>query len=344
MAIYTRILKQRVRAIISWIAGQARNDKSNYMTTKQIYDLAVKMGIKADLRGEQKVKKYLERGKKKYEEMSAVEKSEFDLEKLFNPYSDTRILFDCEKKEVKKILAGVDMEGAELLLAEKFGADLVITHHPEGLALADLHSVMDLQAEVLSQYGVPINIAESLIKPRISEVGRGVSPINHNRSVDMARILKLNYMCVHTPADNLGANFLVNLLKKKKCEYVSEVLKMLKEIPEFNQAGKLKAGPKLFVGAPENSCGKVVITEFTGGTSGSKEIYEKMAQAGIGTIIGMHMSEEHRKEAEKYHLNVVIAGHMASDSLGMNLFLDELEKKGVQVTATSGLIRVKRGK
>ena len=69
-----------------------------------------------------------------------------------------------------------------------------------------------------------------------------------------------------------------------------------------------------------------------------------MAQAGIGTIIGMHMGEEHRKEAEKYHINVVIAGHMASDSLGMNLFLDELEKKGIEVVPVSGLIRVKRFK
>jgi hypothetical protein len=56
------------------------------------------------------------------------------------------------------------------------------------------------------------------------------------------------------------------------------------------------------------------------------------------------MSEEHKKEAEKYHLNVVIAGHMASDSLGMNLLLDEIEKKGVEVVAVSGLIRVKRFK
>jgi hypothetical protein len=56
----------------------------------------------------------------------------------------------------------------------------------------------------------------------------------------------------------------------------------------------------------------------------------------------MHMSEEHRREAEKNHINVVIAGHMASDSLGMNLFLDELVKQGITVIPTSGLIRFSR--
>lgn len=302
------------------------------------------MGIKADLRGEQKVKKYLARFKKQYEKMSAEEKKEFDQEKLTNPYSDTRILVQGGDRQIKKIMVGVDMEGAELLLADKLGADLVIAHHPEGKALADLSGVMDLQAEVLADYGVPINIAESLIKPRISEVSRGLSPINHNRSVDIARLLNLDFICVHTPADNLGANFLVKALKNKKPETVGEVIELLKEIPEFKQAVQYNAGPKIFVGSPDASCGKITVTEFTGGTSGSKEIYEKMAQAGIGTVIGMHMGEEHRKEAEKYHVNVVIAGHMASDSLGLNLFLDELEGKGAQIIPLSGLIRVKRKK
>ncbi|MBU0636782.1 Nif3-like dinuclear metal center hexameric protein [Patescibacteria group bacterium] len=312
------------------------------MTTQQIYKLAIQMGIKADLRGEQKVKKYLERFKKNYEKISHEEKKEFDVEKLINPYSDTRILVDNKKKNIKKIFVGIDMKGTELLLAEKFNADLVIAHHPEGKALADLASVIDLQAEVLANNGVPINIAESLIKTRISEVSRNLSPINHNRSVDIAKILKLDFICVHTPADNLAANFLVKTIEKEKPETLNEVLDMLKKIPEFKEAINYNAGPKIFVGYPEASCGKIVVSEFTGGTNGSKEIYEKMAQAGIGTIISMHMNEDYRKEAEKYHINVIVAGHIASDSLGINLFLDELEKTNMDIVAISGLIRVKR--
>lgn len=315
------------------------------MTTQQIYELAVKLGIKADLRGEIKVKKYLERIKEKYEKLDKEKKDEFDLDKLSNPYSDTRILVNNGKRQIKKILAGIDMEGPELLLANQLkDIDLVITHHPEGKALADIHDVINLQAQVLAGYGVPINIAESVIRPRVSEVSRNVSPINHNRSVDLAKILKLDYICTHTVADNLGANFLVRLIKKKRLETVEDVLSMIKEIPEFREAIKYNAGPVLFVGNPDSSCGRVALTEFTGGTAGAKEMYEKIADAGIGTIVGMHMTEEYRKEAEKYHINVVIAGHMASDSLGMNLFLDELEKKGIQIITCSGLIRVKRFK
>jgi hypothetical protein len=56
----------------------------------------------------------------------------------------------------------------------------------------------------------------------------------------------------------------------------------------------------------------------------------------------MHMKEESKKEAETANINVVVAGHMSSDSLGMNLFLDELEKRGIEIVPCSGLIRVSR--
>lgn len=314
------------------------------MTTKQIYDLAIKLGIDSDLRGKEKVAKYLEREKNKFAKLDQEAKKYFDQEKLMNPYSDTRLLVDNGRPQVKKILTGIDIDGAELLLAKQLGVDLVIAHHPHGVALADLHSVMDLQAEVLADYGVPINIAESVIKSRISEVSRGFSPVNHNQAVDMAKILGLDFMCTHTIADNLGADFLVKLIKQqeKKLEYVEDLVNLLLEIPEYQSARRMKTGPVLFAGTMDNHCGKIVVTEFTGGTEGSKDMYEKMAQYGIGTIVGMHMSEEHRKEAKKYHINVVIAGHMASDSLGMNLFLDEVEKQGIEVIPISGLVRVKR--
>ena len=283
------------------------------------------------------------RVKKKYEKLDKEKKAEFDEEKLINPYSDSRILVSGNSNQVKKIMVGVDLEGPEMLLAKQRGdIDLLFSHHPEGKALADLHSVMDLQAEVLADFGVPINVAEKIMHPRISEVGRGVTSGNYNRWVDFAAALKLDLMCVHTPCDNLGAKFLTGLIAKKKPEFIGELLDLLKEIPEYKEAGKLNAGPKLFAGSAEHHCGKIAVTDFTGGTEGAKELYEKMSHAGIGTVIGMHLSEKGREEAEKHHLNIVIAGHMSSDSLGLNLFCDELAKKGIEIIPIGGFIRIKR--
>ncbi|MEI6288224.1 MAG: NGG1p interacting factor NIF3 [bacterium] len=313
------------------------------MTLKQIYALAIALGIKNDLRGEAKVKNNLKKIKVKYDALSEDKKKEFDLERLTNPYSDTRILYD-NGNQIKKILVGVDVDPQEIILAKMLGYDTVMAHHPEGSALADLGDVMHLQAEVLSQYGVPINIAEAITKKRISEVARGVSPINHYRSVDAARLLDINFICVHTPCDNLAATFLEREVKKAKPETVGEVVEAIKKISEYAEAIIRKQGPKIFAGNEDNQAGRIAFTEITGGTSNSKDIYEKMAHAGIGTIVGMHMSEEHKKEASKYHVNVVIAGHMSSDSLGINQFLDEVEKHGVKTDPFSGLIRIKRKK
>jgi hypothetical protein len=312
------------------------------MTLKQIYNLAIKIGIEADLRGKTKVKEYLVRQKEKYQKLSPEKKREFDKERLNNPYSDTRILNEPKnpQKSIKRILAGIDIGVGELLLAKELGKiDLVFSHHPHGQALANLDDAMHLQTEVLAQYGVPINVAEGLLKPRISEVARSLSPANHNRVVDAAKLLNLGFLCSHTACDNLVANFLDQKITKSQPEYVGDLLKILKGIPEYKEAIKIGAGPQLFAGNEDNRCGRIVLTEITGGTEGSAKIYEKMAQAGIGTIIGMHMSEEHKKEAETAHINVVIAGHMSSDSIGVNLFLNQLEKQGIKIIPCGGLIR-----
>lgn len=321
------------------------------MNIQDIYKLAIRIGIENDFRSKAQIGKQLKRINEKYEKLPKEEKEFFDREKLTNPYPDTRIHFDNGIKNIKRVLAGIDIDSGDLMIARylsdknpKKAIDLAINHHPVGKALADLTDVMHLQADVLSQYGVPINIAESLLKVRISEVARGVNPANHFKVVDSAKNISINLMNVHTPADNLVAKFVEKKIKKDKPEYVSEVLKSLLEIPEYKEAAKKGFGPTLFTGSPDSRCGRIAFSEITGGTEGSPKIYEKMANAGIGTVVAMHQSEEHKKAAEKAHINVVIAGHISSDSIGMNLFLDQLENKGIEIVPCSGLIRISRNK
>lgn len=315
------------------------------MTIKEIFDLAIKLGIKADFRGEEGVAKFLERKKKRFEKLDAKGKEYFDKEELENPFLDSRILNISNDKEIKKVMVGIDIEPAEILMAKQLGdIDLVIGHHPDGKGLAHLGDVMNLQCDVLNYYGVPINIAEALMKPRISEVSRGVNSANHERTIDSARLMGVNLMNSHTPCDNLAAKFLSDLINEKKPETVGELIEILNEIPEYRKAIEIGVGPRIFVGSNDNRCGKIAMSDITGGTSGSAKLYEKMANAGIGTVVGMHMSEEHKKEADMAHINIVIAGHISSDSLGVNLFIDELEKEGIEVVPCSGFIRVSRVK
>jgi len=317
------------------------------MTIGEIYELAIKMGVEVDPRGEDGVKKVLKRLNQEYEERSPAKKKNFDLESLRNPYADSRILFGDRTIAVDKVAVGIDIEPAELLLVDRLnqkgeGIDLAIAHHPEGISLAGLPEVMESQIDLLAGYGVPVNVVEGLMGDKITEIKRRVSPGNHARAVDAARLLGIPFMNIHTPADNLVFHYLEERIAQTRPEYVKDVLEMLEEIPEYNEAAKFKLGPTLFTGAEKNRAGKVVAASLTGGTEGSKNIYERLVAAGVGTVIGMHASEEHVKKAKEHHLNLVIAGHMSSDSVGMNLLLDELEKQGIQIIPFSGFIRISR--
>lgn len=317
------------------------------MTLKEIYDLAVQMGIDADPRGRAGVEKYLARRKKEYDGLTKTKRSEYDLEDLKHPFSDSRILTGDLAMKVDKVMAGIDIDASEVVLAELLnqkgaGIDVLMAHHPVGPSQAALHEVMDMQADTMVRYGVPVNIAEGITRDRVSEVARRFGPRNHNQPVDAARLLGLALMCTHTITDNLVFDFLAKLFEKREAETVGDVLSILMELPEYQEAAKGKAGPTLFSGSEKNRAGKIAPLEITGGTEGSSIVYEKLSQAGIGTIISMHASEDHRKEAQKHHINLVVAGHMSSDSLGMNLLLDALEARDVEIVPCSGLIRVSR--
>lgn len=316
------------------------------MKLREIYQLAIETGIEADPRGREVVEAELEKRKEAFEKLSDTDKAFFDSDKLTNPYSDTRILAGDPEAEIGGLLAGVDMETPEVVLADRLrekgeSIDLLMAHHPEGAALAGLHEVMGLQADLWHKYGVPINVGDALMDARAREVQRGLSPANHDRAVDAAKLLGQSMMCVHTPADNLVSQFLQKLIDDEAPKYVDDVVKLLKTVPEYQAGAKIGAGPRIVVGSGGRRAGQSLVV-MTGGTGGPQGAIEKLAAAGVGTLIEMHMDEKTRKKAEEHHLNVIIAGHIASDNIGINLWLDKLEERGVSVKTCSGVVRVKR--
>ncbi|MBM4128535.1 MAG: NGG1p interacting factor NIF3 [Nitrospira sp.] len=317
------------------------------MKLNDLYRKAIEIGIDNDPRGKEAVLKDLERKTKDFEGLKPEEKEFFDLESLENPYSDSRILYGSGEEEIKSILIGIDIEVGEILLADSLRSkgrrvDLLLSHHPEGRAYANLYNVMNMQSDILNRFGVPINIAEGLMDKRIKEVERKLLPVNHTRAVDAARLLGIPFLCLHTPSDNMVTSYLQRLFDEKKPYLVGEALDMLKGIAEYREAGLNSVGPKIFLGSKERKAGKIFV-DMTGGTEGSKEIFESLTTSGVSTIVAMHLSEEHRKEAEKHHLNVIIAGHISSDNLGLNLLLDTLTKgDALEVLECSGFKRFSR--
>ncbi|MBS3819030.1 NGG1p interacting factor NIF3 [bacterium] len=318
------------------------------MKLQKLYKKCVDIGMKNDLRGKDEINKILKEEKEKYDNLKKDEVEYYDKDRLFNPFSDTRILYGNSKTEIKKVIVGIDMEIGEILLTHTLNKekdqpiDLIISHHPEGYALARLYDVMKLQPELMAQYGVNISVAEQLMEKRIGEIQRRLMPVNHNRAVDAARTLGIPMMCVHTPADNCVTTYLKKTFEKEKPDKLKDLMKILKNFPEYKKHSKLQVPPKIVSGSENNKCGKIYV-DMTGGTEGSKEIFEKYANSGVSTLVGMHLGEEHLKNAKKANLNVVIAGHVSSDTLGLNLLFDEIEKEEkLEFVGISGFERIKR--
>ncbi|MFW9849239.1 MAG: NGG1p interacting factor NIF3 [Candidatus Thorarchaeota archaeon] len=308
--------------------------------------MIVEMGINADPRGKDGVNRVLEKSKKDLEKLEGKKKELADKDVTWNPYTDCRLLYGDEEREINSVLSGIDISPGEIVLADRLAdkgdqIDLVLAHHPHGIGTSNLDFVMRLQPEQWAKIGVPIAQAESAMGPRLKEVHFLTKSRNHTQTIDAARLLDMPFMCSHTPADSLGYQYITKYLEEKSPDTLGDLLEVLLEIPEYQEAEKVGAGPEILVGNSSGSCGQKTVF-FTGGTSSNPRALELLARAGVSTIITMHMGENLKKQAEEEGLYVVIAGHDSSDSIGMNLILDELEKNGLKTFACSGLFRNKR--
>jgi hypothetical protein len=319
------------------------------MKFKDFYNAVIETGIENDLRGRDEIQKLLAEEQGKFDKLDEKEREYFDRDRLFNPFSDTRILHGDAELEVNKAIVGIDMEVGEVLLTyllnKELGRkiDLIIAHHPEGYALVRLFDVMKLQSDLMAACGITLSVAEKLMEKRIGEVERRLMPINHNRTVDVARLLGLPMICIHTAADNCVTHYLTRLFEKEKPSRLKDILQLLKSIPEYKRSAALQLPPRIVSGSEDSRCGKIFV-DMTGGTEGAKEVFEKYAAGGVSTLVGMHISEDHLENAKKANLNVVIAGHISSDSLGLNLLLDTVEKTSpLEFVCVSGFERVRRG-
>jgi len=139
------------------------------LTLQQVFELGLKIGIAADPRGGDGVKRHLARIKGQFDDLKEDERQYFDKNRLANPYDDSRIHVGDLRAPVKRVLAGIDIGAGEILLASQLNErgkkiDAIIAHHPIGGSLAALADVMDMVVDVYEQIGVPVHAAEKIME------------------------------------------------------------------------------------------------------------------------------------------------------------------------------------
>lgn len=253
--------------------------------------------------------------------------------------SDSEVYLDGE---VRRVYVGIDIDVGELLLARTLGVDGVIAHHPVGSrARLGLPAVIERHEAQMRAEGIPAGVAHEMMLARKRPVARALHTTNYDRVVDAARQLQIPLMNIHLAADIIGRQFLMDFVGRVvdgQATTVGSLIEELKTLPEMEAS---LVQPELWLGKAENPVGRWIV-QMAAGTNGGAPIYRTYYEHGINTILAMHIDDRDLRELEQLQLpraNLVITGHMPSDSIGMNRVIDALEQRGIEVIAGSGVIR-----
>lgn len=150
-------------------------------------------------------------------------------------------------------------------------------------------------------------------------------------------------MAIHNPCDEIGRRAMDEALRMdlQKGATVRDAITVLNRLPEF-----ARALTKIVVrmGAESNPVGTWVVVHGAG-TNGGYPVANAAFENGIDTVFYIHVDvgqlrrlwDEYGREGGK---NLVVTGHIASDSIGINVLVRELRKRGLRVDCYGGVLDV----
>jgi hypothetical protein len=262
-------------------------------------------------------------------------------------YPDSAIITGDSSKEIKNLYVSIDTDTAEVLLVKELinsglNIDGILSHHPVGKCYHLLSGVIEIQRDNWVKFGVNKTVADKLLKNMFFEETIEAKG-NQLGTENACSKLNIPLMCIHTPIDNIVQSFFERLFTYKNNLSLNEALEIINDIPECLQSALNGDGPFIVNDKIKNNknIGKIMV-DMTGGVDPPDEIFMHLKKAGVETIIGMHYGIDNIKAMIKCNLSALVCGHMACDSIGLNIFCDSLEKSGITIINGSGFYRYKR--
>lgn len=234
-----------------------------------------------------------------------------------------------EGKNIKKLMLTIDVTTADLMLAKNLGCDAVITHHPIGKTAINFFKLIDRHVDFMKENG----ISEKTAKKSILELKRRIELRNHTQIyssvVDSAKMLEMPLVNIHQPCDEYARRVITEKIQKTNPYLVSELITGLEEIAEFKKA---ETNIQVVYGKPDSQVGKWVAV-IAAGTNGGFQVAKSYFENGVSTVIYFHIDYNDLAKLRESAIqgNLIILGHLAGDSIGMNALRKKLEDKGIQV-------------
>jgi putative NIF3 family GTP cyclohydrolase 1 type 2 len=239
-------------------------------------------------------------------------------------------------RRVRKVLVAIDVSVSELLLAQNLGCDGVISHHPAGgTAQLEGYKVFLRHIDQLKAAGVPSEVAKEAVKNKYRVLDIQHHPENYDQIPSASKKLGLPLLTIHSPCDEMGRRMIVQAIKGlEKDGTIKQLVAKIGSFPEFRNA---ETRIEVRLGTSEDKIGKVAISHACY-TNGGFDVAKAYFRHGVNTLSYIHISEPDLTKLATEDLgNLIVLGHIASDWLGINRLLRELEKSGVEAVSTTDL-------
>jgi hypothetical protein len=238
---------------------------------------------------------------------------------------------------IRKVLIGVDISAGELVFARQFGFDAVIAHHPIGLV--DAWQCFLTHVEHLTRAGVPRQEAEQAIAVRLEALQVRGQAENFDRLTSLARLLDMPLLNIHQPLDEVGRRILQEVMDD--CSRYNPDVTLREVAGAFAALPEFRASPtrvNIAVGEPRARAGRMVMSHGAY-TNGGFDIASAYYRHGVDTVTYIHIDPAELVRIRAAGAGqLLIAGHIASDAVGINVYIRALEALGIEVVRVSGAI------
>jgi len=205
-------------------------------------------------------------------------------------------------RKLRRVLVSIDVGVSELLLARNLNCDGVIAHHPAGgKAQLEGYKVFLRHIDQMKAAGVPSEVARQAVKKKYRVLDIQHHPENYDQVPNAAKKLGLPLVTIHSPCDEIGRRVIVQAIRGlDEDATVRQLVSRIGAFPEFRRA---ETRIEVRLGSPNRKAGKVAISHACY-TNGGYDVAK---------------------------------AYIASDWLGINRLLRELEKNGIEPVTTTDL-------
>ena len=302
------------------------------MTLRDLYETSIQLGMALDVRGEAALHRQMAQRREEHAALPAWQQPYYDQERFRNPFGDVRIVNGPDDVELETVLLGINIGIDELLLADRLRSkgtkiDAVIAHHTTGIgvAISLVHDFMPVSIDFMVEEGVPRAKAEECINRYIEEKSQSLED-TARIGPDTAKLLGFPLACIHTPADYYIGEGVRPVVEAAQPQTVGDVVQALMHIPEVQSAARIGAEPRVMSGEESWPAGRMLL-KFGGGYILPPDAYTLLGKAGVNTVLQIGCAPAHARAAQEAGVAIVRIAHAACDNIGINLLLDEVERR-----------------